>query len=355
MAALPSHVRLLIPAFAFLMTGCTSFGAQRMGIDRSDYSMRLLQNNKEQLLLNIVAIRYGDAPAFLEVSSVISQYTREGSLHADLALNPASGNDAGSAGANVLLRETPTITYAPLSGDRFSRSMLSPLPPASLLAMMEAGWSAEYLLRLSARSINGVRAGGHDPLFADAPDPQFIPVIEALGRLQRSGAITLHVERDEHAHFTAKALFSGTLTDRDRTDLAFIRATLKLPGGAKELAIRFGGAQTGPEQLAIGSRSMFEIFTEMAQGVELPANDRNGRAGEPQADATSSPLLIHIHSGPDRPADPHVAIRYRGNWFWIDGKDADSKRMFLITQILLSLNDTSSNNSNAPLVTIPTG
>ncbi|WP_395396973.1 hypothetical protein WBP07_30370 [Novosphingobium sp. BL-8A] len=355
MAAMSGHLRLLLPALALLVTGCTSIGAQRMGIDRSDYSMRMLQNNKEQLLLNIVAIRYGDAPAFLEVSSVISQYTREGSLRANLAINPASDNDAGSAGADVLLRETPTITYAPLSGDRFSRSMLSPLPPASLLAMMEAGWSAEYLLRLSARSINGVRAGGHDPLFADAADPQFIPIVEALGRLQRIGAITLHVERDEHQHFTAKAIFSGALSDKDRADLAFIRTALKLPGGAKELAIRFGGAQTGPEQLAIGSRSMFEIFTEMAQGVELPEKDRDGRAGETHPDASGMPLLVHIHSGPSRPEDPHVAVRYRGNWFWIDGKDADSKRMFLITQILLSLNDSTSSNTNAPLVTIPTG
>ncbi|WP_395337450.1 hypothetical protein WBP06_22955 [Novosphingobium sp. BL-8H] len=344
----------LLPLLALTATGCTSIGAQRMGIDRSDYSMRLLQNNKEQLLLNIVAIRYGDAPAFLEVSSVISQYTREGSVHADFGIHPAPDDADGSAGANLLLRETPTITYAPLSGERFSRSMLSPIPPASLLAMMEAGWSAEYLLRLSARSINGVRAGSHDPLFAGVGDPQFPLIIEAIGRLQRSGGIAMHIERDEKSHFTARAILSRTPTERDRTDLDFIRRTLNLPGDAKELALRFGAAQPAPGQLAIGSRSMFEIFTEMAQGVDLPDKDRNGRATGGQADSAGSPL-VRIHSGPNRPVDAHVAIRYRGNWFWIDGTDTESKRMFLITQILLSLNDSSSANNNAPLVTIPTG
>ncbi|WP_132388148.1 hypothetical protein [Novosphingobium sp. PhB165] len=350
----------VLPLLILSATGCTSIGAQRMGIDRSDYSMRLLQNNKEQLLLNIVAIRYGDAPAFLEVNSVISQYTREGSVHADFGIHPAPDDADGTAGANVLLRETPTITYAPLSGERFSRSMLSPIPPASLLAMMEAGWSAEYLLRLSARSINGVRSGSHDPLFAGGADPQFPLIVKAIGRLQRSGGIALHIERDEKSHFTARAVLSRSPSDVDRADLEFIKRALNLPGDAKELAIRFGAAQPAPGQLAIGSRSMFEILTEMAQGVELPVKDRDGRVTDGQtgvagADAAGEPPLVRIHCGPDRPADPHVAIRYRGSWFWIDGTDSESKRMFLITQILLSLNDSSTANNNAPLVTIPTG
>ncbi len=50
----------------------------------------------------------------------------------------------------------------------------------------------------------------------------------------------------------------------------------------------------------------------------------------------------------------HAAVRYRGHWFWIAGDDVASKRMFLVAQILLSLNDTSG-SANAPVVTIPTG
>ncbi|XHS03237.1 hypothetical protein ACFB49_48610 [Sphingomonas sp. DBB INV C78] len=340
---------------AFALAGCASIGPGRMGIDRSDYSNHLRETNKEQLLLNIVAMRYGDAPLFLEVSSVISQYTREGSARADVELGPPPGDADGSVGASVLLRETPTITYTPLAGDRFARSLLSPISPAALLGMIESGWSADLLFRLAVRSINGVTNGGRDPLFAHNADPEFQKMIEVLSRLQRSGGVVMHVERGPESRFTAAARLSPSLTAEERADLAYLIRILHLPtDGRGEFGIAFGAAQTAPDQLAIGTRSMFEIFSEMAQGVEVPGEDRGGRAVPPAADTGVTHSLIQVHNGAQRPADAHVGVRYRNRWFWIAGDDAGSKRMFLIAQMLLSLNDTSS-GANAPLVTIPTG
>jgi len=340
-------------ALAIAVSGCVGLGPQRLGIERSDYANRLRETGKEQLLLNLVAMRYGDAPLFLDVTSVISQYTREGSLHADVPISPPPNDTNGVIGGSVLLRETPTITYAPLSGDRFARSLLAPIPPAALLAMIEAGWSAGDLFRLTVRSVNGVRNLARSPLFVAGSDPAFIEITTALDRLQRSGGLVLHVERGEHNSFTATASFSRTPSDEDRADLAFLRRALQLPGDGSDLSVIFAAGRTQPKQLALGSRSMFEIFSEMAQGVELPAHERAGRAtlGE-TADQDALPL-VRIHSGEQRPADAHVAVHYRGSWFWIDGSDAASKRMFLIAQILLSLNDTSS--AAAPLLTIPAG
>lgn len=342
--------------FALVVCGCSSIGAQRLGIDRADYSTHLRETNKEQLLLNIVAMRYGDAPLFLEVSSVISQYTREGSLNANVRIDPKPDiDDKGGIGGSVLLRETPTITYAPLSGERFSRSLLAPLPPASLLAMIEAGWPPELLFQLAARAINGVSNGSRDPLFARPADPEFDRVLAALGRLQRSSAMVMHITRGgDKEGFTAIASLAPGLTDTDRADLAYIVKTLHLPGGGgNDLKVVFAEAQTAPDQLAIGTRSMFEIFSEMAQGVEVPEGDQ-ARAMPTPGEAVYGEPLIRIRSGAQRPPDAHVAVRYRARWFWIDGTDTRSKRAFLLAQILLSLND-SSGNANAPLVTIPTG
>ncbi|WP_139181729.1 hypothetical protein [Edaphosphingomonas haloaromaticamans] len=340
---------------AAALGGCASIGPQRMGIDRSDYATHLRETNKEQLLLNIVAMRYGDAPLFLEVSSVISQYTREGSLHADIALGPPVDEADGGIGGSVLLRETPTITYTPLAGDRFARSLLSPIPPAALLGMIESGWSADILFKLATRSINGISNGGRDPLFAHTADSDFDRVIAVMGRLQRNRALQLHVEHEDGRKFSASARISPTLSDDEKADIDYLVRTLKLPGDRRgEFGIAFGAAQIAPDQLTIGTRSMFEIFAEMAQGVEVPAGDDDGRAGTPVADAGAPSALVAIHSGSRKPADAHVAVRYRGRWFWIDGKDAASKRMFLLAQILLSLNDTSG-GASAPLVTIPTG
>ena len=72
----------------------TSIRPQRLGIDRADCADHLRETNKEQLLLNIVALRYGDAPLFLEVSSVISHYTREGSASASARIDPSPQRSA---------------------------------------------------------------------------------------------------------------------------------------------------------------------------------------------------------------------------------------------------------------------
>jgi hypothetical protein len=339
-----------------VLGGCASMGPQRMGIDRSDYATHLRETNKDQMLLNIVAMRYGDAPLFLEVSSVISQYTREGSVSASVPIAPPVGNtDTAGVGGSVLLRETPTITYTPLSGDRFARSLLSPIPPASVLGLVESGWSIDSVFPVVLRSINGVSNGSRNPLFAHSPDPEFERVIAAMARVQRSRGLVLHVERGPEAQFSAHASLSPQPSAQDREDLAYLVRALNLPGDSRgEFKVAFGDGQVAPDTLTLGTRSMFEIFSEMAQGVEVPARDAQGRTIETSAGSADTPPLIRIHSGTTRPVDAHAAIRYRGTWFWIDGTDEQSKRMFLIAQIILSLNDTSG-GANAPLVTIPTG
>lgn len=347
--------RAFVAAAGCLALGaCVSIGPQRVGVDRSDYANRLRETNKEQLLLNIVAMRYGDAPQFLDVTSVVSQYTREGQLHADVEIDHPSDDPAATLGGSIVLRETPSVTYTPLSGEHFARSMLSPLEPAALLGMIEAGWAPDLLFRIAARSINGVRNGSADPLFAQTADPRFERVLEALARLQRDRVIVTRVTKDDNAHFTASLHVSTPLSQQNEADLAFIRDALNIPVKRQgEFRIVFAAASTEPGQLAIGTRSMFQVLGEMAQGVDVPATDQS-KAVMSAASAGMTRSLIHIRSGTARPSDVYAAARYRGHWFWIDGTDIPSKRAFLIAQVLLSVSDTSS-KAAPPLLTIPAG
>src|SRR6478735_1546176 len=62
--------------------GCTSVGPITVPRDRVDYITAVAESWKEQTLLNIVRMRYGDAPTFVDVSSVISAYAFQGQVSA---------------------------------------------------------------------------------------------------------------------------------------------------------------------------------------------------------------------------------------------------------------------------------
>ena len=50
--------------------------------NRFDYTTAVADSWKRQMLLNLVKIRYGDTPVFLDVASIISQYELEGTFSA---------------------------------------------------------------------------------------------------------------------------------------------------------------------------------------------------------------------------------------------------------------------------------
>jgi hypothetical protein len=123
-----------------------------------------------------------------------------------------------------------------------------------------------------------------------------------------------------------------------------------------EYRLVFGSGRR-PDEFAMLTRSMQEILTELAAGVEVPAEDvAEGRAspharlatdGEPQA----SPL-IRVHSSDGWPSEAFAVALYRGRWFWIDDRDLRSKRVFMFLMIFSTLSETRA-VPQVPVVTIP--
>ena len=86
-----STIMMLLWA-SLLLSGCAGIGPSTVSRDRFDYTEAISDSWKHQMLLNMIKIRYGDAPVFLDVSSVISQYQISGSLNVNAAMlnNPWS-------------------------------------------------------------------------------------------------------------------------------------------------------------------------------------------------------------------------------------------------------------------------
>jgi hypothetical protein len=148
--------------FLGFVSGCASIGPATVARDRFDYITAISDSWKAQMLLNLVKIRYADAPVFLDVASVITQTGYQGivGVSGSWFQNPFS-SFAGVT-ATGTYGERPTVSYLPFSGEKFARSLMTPIPPAAILNFLQAGYPADLVFRLTVHTINGIhsRFGG---------------------------------------------------------------------------------------------------------------------------------------------------------------------------------------------------
>jgi hypothetical protein len=351
----------MIPLVLLAGAGCASVGPATVPRDRMDYIGAVADSWKEQTLLNIVRMRYGDAPSFIDVSSVISAYSLQGQVSASgqVTTGRTTGVPPGLAtlGAGATYNDRPTITYTPLAGDRFARSLLKPIPPSAIFELIQAGFPADSILQMTARSVNGLSnrstlAGETRPA-----DPEFYAVLAALRRLQLSGEVSLRIEKREGEDLGVVVL-SSRRNEQANRDLDFILKTLGLhPGEDRQINLTLGALPRNDKELALLSRSMLGVLLEVASGIEVPSGDvADGRTGASTREASAPDPrdrpLIRIYSGPKAPDGSYAAVRYRDTCYWIRDDDLPSKRFFTFLMMFFSLAETGV-AAQAPVVTIP--
>jgi len=125
------HIAALTIAL-MVVSSCTSFGPHRVAPDRFNYNEAIAASTNKQMLLNLVRLRYQDVPVFLVVGSVLTQYVYSGNASINASAGTAADAAADSVGlsAGVLYIERRTITYNPLTGEDFSRQLLTPIIPS---------------------------------------------------------------------------------------------------------------------------------------------------------------------------------------------------------------------------------
>ncbi len=104
---------LILTAFAMLLlaASCAPIGPPTIARDRFDYTTAIADSWKRQMLLNIVKIRYGDAPIFLDVASIINQYSLETELRGTFGWSAPPYADRQEVGGTGRYYDRPTITY----------------------------------------------------------------------------------------------------------------------------------------------------------------------------------------------------------------------------------------------------
>ena len=120
------HLRLVGVGLVFLLLSCTNVGSKAIRNTRFNYNSAIVDTRNEQLLTNLVRLRYRDTPYFIEVSSIATQYLL--GLGGSGSVGGIGDKTVGGVGGSVSYEERPTITYVPLQGETFSRRLLAPVP-----------------------------------------------------------------------------------------------------------------------------------------------------------------------------------------------------------------------------------
>ncbi len=352
----------VIIMFILFLNSCTAIGPGSVRRDRFDYNTAISNSWKEQTLLNIVKIRYADMPVFVEVASVVSGYSLESSanLAGTLSSSDAVQKDFLSLGAGGKFTDRPTITYAPITGQQFNKSFMTPIPPNRVLFLMQNGWAADMILGITLDSMNGLRSRVAAGANMRPGDPEFYRVIALLRKIQKSGAVGMRIIKGKDMQETTVLFFhQENIAPEIRSALTEASELLGLKPGVGEMNVTYGLVPEREGELAMLTRSMMQIMIELATEVEVPPShvDEGRTVGtlvkEGDANEEVKPI-IRIKSSADKPEYAFTAVKYRDHWFWIDDRDFRSKRTFAFLMILFSLTETGG-REGLPLVTIPTG
>ena len=340
---------------ALLLAACESLGPTTIPRDRFDYSGAVAESWKSQTLLNMVKMRYYDLPIYLDVAQIVSGYTAETSINANGQVARAKQGDTFLGfGATGTFTDRPTITYTPLTGQKYLESFLNPIPLAKVFALVQAGFPAELVLELGTDSLGGLRNRPISPDATHEASAGYFRVLVLLRELQDAGAMGLRVERKDKGEPVISLYFpQDRVPSAILAKAAEVRRLLRLDPSLSSFRLVQSPLPGGPGELSVATRSLISALFALSLGVEVPPEHQARRLAPAVPDVPPGYIpLVTVHSGPSRPQDAFAAVSYEGAWFWVANDDWKSKRTFTGILFLFTLADTSS--ASLPVITIPT-
>lgn len=355
---LPHQCNFVIVIALLGIVGCRHIGPRTIVDDRIPYNDAIATSWKQQTLLNIVRLRYMDVPEFVDVPSIVNGYEHGRTATAGLGgelypdSSPSTFFSPELRGTRTMI-DRPTITYAPQTGSEFTRNLTNPIPPISILNLIESGNPADVVLELAVESINGIRNRGYSGALHDG-DAEFQQVIQIMKNAQASGYVDLRAAPDADADNVnvLMGIRDQGIPPPVAQELDQLRRLLRLDPEVEEFKIVFGMLPKAKDEIAIRTRSILRIMTFLSLSVQVPqCHVVDGRAPDFGIREAQSASQFTVFCGCEEPCDAFAAIQYQGHWFWIDPRDFHSKRTMTYLKILLAFADTKQKGV-APALTI---
>ena len=389
------------------MSGCV--GPKAVKVSRIRYNEAYRDTNDQQLLLNIVRLRYADSPVFIDLPNITSQFelAGQGNFNGGYGNQFPGNTRLGFGGLSA--RDTPTLSFHPREGHEIARALLTPLS-AELFSVINTGANIEQLLLMTLNDFNDVRnAPRATTLQPRVPDDneRFRDGVRLMASLIERDALELLIGTTEEADeasdpvpassvrggdmlsaakdgyvFRARGDGKMTLVKRekglvmkirprfvDSPDMYALAEIFRFTPGRRIYRIKSeltGDATTrnpsalGDDTIYLNLRSVLQIMTFLSKGVCVPAEHvatgvaptTPGPDGQPFDWTRITAGMFFVRSDKHRPKDAEVAIQHRGYWFYIARNDVSSRAVLAILEILFALEE-SEEKPGGPLLTLP--
>lgn len=352
-------------------TGCVSTGPYDIKSTHPEYGAALNSTLDQQLLTNLVRLKYRENPLFLEVSSITESHElgiSGGFKDARFYRHSTSslrGSNARYFTPTLLFENsrTPTISYHPMRGQEFLQHMMAPLPFSAVLLMSQSGWKLERVFNLCIEKINDV----DNASLASGPTPRIKPDFEdfykmtsLLQKLEYEHKLFLGLDAETHSSLVLR--FKDLPTESD--DMVELRRILNLDPNRDEFYFRDNFLSVSPDGLSVRMRSLMGVLFYLSHAVEAPQEDIDKGLVMTTVDSdgnvfdwskNASGTLLHVKCSKDYPHNAFIRTYYRGKWFYIEDDDLHSKSTFMFISYLFNLQTgESSARAVAPVLTIST-
>lgn len=356
------NVRFFICALVFcLLSSCANFGPRQLPSNRLRYNYSLENSDIQQRLLNIVRLRYSDAPYFLNVSSIVSQFTYTGTMGAGISNNivtTRAKSPIWQATGGGVLTEAPTITYTPLQGKKYVSLLLTPIDLTVIYMMIREGWAIDRIFRLLVQNFGPLdnRTHAYGTSLTTIPHyDEFREFSNILRMLQYNNLLEIDdetINKKPAIKFTVRNF--NTLNAAQRKILARVNLT---PSTPTIWLVSFSSKTK--QYINLQTSTVLSVFNYLSKAVEVPpehVTDESAplvrlKHGQIHDWTSATKGMLRIYSAEHKPKGAAVAIRYRKHWFYIKDNDFDSKQTLDLLTIIVNIYE-GSPSSSAPVFTI---
>ena len=331
---------LSVVIISSIFLGCTKYGPGFLQSERSQYNQAIQKTNDEQLLLNLVRLKYHDSPLFMEVSNIASRFTLQNDISITTQLQ-AGAKGIFTPDAGTFVEERPTVSYSPLHGENFVNSVLTAVSLKTIALLFHSGWSIERVFKVCLQRIdklkNAPSASGPTPKIAPKTE-KFFQAVQYLQVLQVQGGLNLAYRMSDGEPQLVIHISEAFKNSQPANQFArSINATV-----GKASYVFATPSMKDKQPTNIVTRSLLGIMFYLSQAVEVPEPDlEEGRVVVTKTDngevfnwTEITEGLLQIKNSLNRPEDASLLIFYRNHWFYINDSDLTSKSTFsLLAQI----------------------